>query len=73
MSSLAVNFLYAIFAVVSECLNRTPHRLSHQTPFLWRFHSVHHAPEHIDWLVNTRRWLAGAQMSLDCASKGKTR
>ena len=30
------------------------HRLSHQVPFLWRFHVIHHAPDHLDWLVNTR-------------------
>lgn len=30
------------------------HRLSHETPFLWRFHAVHHSAEHLDWLVNTR-------------------
>lgn len=29
------------------------HRLGHEIPFLWRFHSIHHAPKHIDWLVNT--------------------
>ena len=30
------------------------HRLSHEVPFLWRFHAIHHSAEHIDWLVNTR-------------------
>jgi sterol desaturase/sphingolipid hydroxylase (fatty acid hydroxylase superfamily) len=30
------------------------HRWSHEIPFLWRFHSVHHAAEEMDWLVNTR-------------------
>ena len=30
------------------------HRLSHQIPFLWRFHSIHHSAEIIDFLVNTR-------------------
>lgn len=30
------------------------HRLSHQIPFLWRFHALHHSAEHMDWLVNTR-------------------
>jgi sterol desaturase/sphingolipid hydroxylase (fatty acid hydroxylase superfamily) len=30
------------------------HRWSHEIPFLWRFHAIHHAPEHVDWLVNTR-------------------
>jgi sterol desaturase/sphingolipid hydroxylase (fatty acid hydroxylase superfamily) len=30
------------------------HRLTHQIPFLWRFHAIHHSAEEIDWLVNTR-------------------
>lgn len=30
------------------------HRLSHEIPFLWRFHSVHHSAEHMDFLVSTR-------------------
>jgi sterol desaturase/sphingolipid hydroxylase (fatty acid hydroxylase superfamily) len=30
------------------------HRWSHQSPFLWRFHAVHHRPEGLDWLINTR-------------------
>lgn len=29
------------------------HRLSHRVPFLWRFHAVHHASEHMDWLAAT--------------------
>ncbi|MTV36203.1 sterol desaturase family protein [Duganella radicis] len=29
------------------------HRLSHQIPWLWRYHSVHHQPEHLYFLVNT--------------------
>lgn len=29
------------------------HRWSHQIPFLWRFHSIHHGAEEMDWLVNT--------------------
>ena len=29
------------------------HRWTHQIPFLWRFHSVHHSPVEVDWLVNT--------------------
>ena len=28
------------------------HRWTHEVPLLWRFHAVHHAPAHIDWLVN---------------------
>jgi sterol desaturase/sphingolipid hydroxylase (fatty acid hydroxylase superfamily) len=30
------------------------HRWSHEIPLLWRFHAVHHRPDHMDWLVNTR-------------------
>lgn len=29
------------------------HRLSHQLPWLWYFHSVHHKPEHLYFLINT--------------------
>jgi sterol desaturase/sphingolipid hydroxylase (fatty acid hydroxylase superfamily) len=30
------------------------HRWSHQQPFLWKFHSVHHSAPQLDWLVNSR-------------------
>jgi len=30
------------------------HRWSHEIPFLWRFHAVHHSARHIGYLVNTR-------------------
>jgi sterol desaturase/sphingolipid hydroxylase (fatty acid hydroxylase superfamily) len=30
------------------------HRLSHEVPYLWRFHSIHHSATQIDFLVNTR-------------------
>jgi sterol desaturase/sphingolipid hydroxylase (fatty acid hydroxylase superfamily) len=30
------------------------HRWSHEIPFLWRFHAVHHSAEEVDWLTNTR-------------------
>jgi sterol desaturase/sphingolipid hydroxylase (fatty acid hydroxylase superfamily) len=30
------------------------HRLTHQVPFLWRFHSVHHSIESMDWLASAR-------------------
>ena len=49
---LAVKIIAALF--IAEIGAYWGHRLSHQIPFLWRFHSIHHAPEHIDWLVDTR-------------------
>jgi len=30
------------------------HRLSHEIPFLWRFHSVHHSIAEMDWLAAVR-------------------
>ena len=30
------------------------HRWSHELPFLWGFHAVHHSAKHMDFLVNTR-------------------
>lgn len=30
------------------------HRLQHRLPFLWRFHSIHHSAEHLDWLAAHR-------------------
>jgi sterol desaturase/sphingolipid hydroxylase (fatty acid hydroxylase superfamily) len=30
------------------------HRLSHEIPFLWRFHSIHHSAAEVDFLVNSR-------------------
>ena len=30
------------------------HRLTHAVPFLWRFHSVHHSIERMDWVASAR-------------------
>ena len=30
------------------------HRFTHEIPFLWRFHAIHHSAEHVDFLVSTR-------------------
>jgi sterol desaturase/sphingolipid hydroxylase (fatty acid hydroxylase superfamily) len=30
------------------------HRLSHEIPFLWDFHAIHHSAEEMDFLVNSR-------------------
>ena len=30
------------------------HRWTHEIPFLWRFHAIHHSAGELDWLVNTR-------------------
>jgi len=44
----------AIGILLSELGAYRGHRFSHKNPFLWRFHKVHHSPESLDWMVNTR-------------------
>ncbi len=40
--------------VVSEVGYYWAHRWGHEIPWLWRFHSIHHSAEEMDFLVNTR-------------------
>ena len=40
--------------VLSDFLIYWGHRLQHRVGFLWRFHSVHHSAEHLDWLAAHR-------------------
>ncbi|NGM45332.1 sterol desaturase family protein [Rhodobacter sp. SGA-6-6] len=40
--------------VVADIGYYTAHRLSHGIPFLWKFHSVHHSIEEMDWLASHR-------------------
>ena len=40
--------------VVNEIGGYWGHRWSHEIPFLWRFHVIHHSAEEIDWLVTAK-------------------
>jgi sterol desaturase/sphingolipid hydroxylase (fatty acid hydroxylase superfamily) len=46
----AVGLAVALVAVG----NYWGHRLTHHVPFLWRFHSVHHSIEQMDWVASGR-------------------
>lgn len=41
---------YALFDFVGYWT----HRFAHEVPFMWRFHAVHHSPEHMDWVSGFR-------------------
>ncbi|GMV78835.1 MAG: hypothetical protein AMXMBFR7_00190 [Planctomycetota bacterium] len=48
-------WLQAIEVVVlSDLCVYWGHRLQHKVGFLWRFHSIHHSSEHLDWLAAHR-------------------
>ena len=44
----------AVIVVLGDLLIYWGHRLQHRVDFLWRFHSVHHSSEHLDWLAAHR-------------------
>jgi sterol desaturase/sphingolipid hydroxylase (fatty acid hydroxylase superfamily) len=43
-----------IVVVLGDFLIYWGHRLQHRIGFLWRFHSIHHSAEHLDWLAAHR-------------------
>jgi sterol desaturase/sphingolipid hydroxylase (fatty acid hydroxylase superfamily) len=52
MLPLRTRFVLAI--VVGEFSTYWGHRWSHEIPWMWRFHAIHHSSQEMDWLVNTR-------------------
>jgi len=54
VAGLPVWAAIAIGLVVTELGSYWAHRWCHRSVWLWQFHAVHHTPEHMDWLVNTR-------------------
>jgi ornithine lipid hydroxylase len=55
LSSWPMVFQVLIGLIASELGLYFAHRLSHEWPYLWRFHSVHHSVKRL-WIVNTGRF-----------------
>ena len=55
VAGLPLGVQIALAFLTQEFLIYWGHRLSHEIPALWRFHSVHHSSEHLDWLAGERR------------------
>src|SRR5438105_9559312 len=53
-SHLPAGVALAVALVAVFVGNYWGHRLTHQVPFLWRFHAVHPSIEHMDWVASGR-------------------
>ena len=40
--------------ILFDAVSYWTHRFAHEVPFMWRFHAVHHSPEHMDWVSGFR-------------------
>ncbi len=47
-----IQFIEIMF--LTDLVQYWVHRLFHQIPFLWKFHSVHHSAQAMDWLAGSR-------------------
>jgi len=52
----SIHFIPQLFLalLVSDLFQYTGHYIFHKVPYLWRFHSVHHSTQHLDWLAGSR-------------------
>jgi sterol desaturase/sphingolipid hydroxylase (fatty acid hydroxylase superfamily) len=54
VANLSTGLAIGLAVVLVAVGNYWGHRLTHQVPFLWRFHSVHHSIEQMDWVASGR-------------------
>jgi sterol desaturase/sphingolipid hydroxylase (fatty acid hydroxylase superfamily) len=54
MAALPLAARLGLAFVIGEVGFYWGHRLTHAIPLLWRFHAIHHSPQHLYFMVNTR-------------------
>jgi sterol desaturase/sphingolipid hydroxylase (fatty acid hydroxylase superfamily) len=54
LEGLPIAVVGLIYLITIDCVSYWIHRAEHAIPLLWQFHSVHHAPEEINFLTAYR-------------------
>lgn len=54
VSHIPLLLRFALAVIIGDIGAYWGHRWSHEVPFLWYFHRIHHQAEAIDWLVTSR-------------------
>ena len=60
IASLPFVLQFLLILVLSDLTQYWVHRMFHTVPFLWRFHSIHHSADVMDWLAGSRLHLVDA-------------
>ena len=67
VAALPVTAALVLGFAVAFLGNYVGHRLTHTVPFLWRFHSVHHSIEQMDWVASARLHPVDGAFTQACA------
>ena len=54
LTSVPAPVSFILFWLIADFVGYWIHRMQHAVPFLWAFHSVHHAPSRITFLTSNR-------------------
>lgn len=57
VSSIAFVPQLLLALVIADLFQYLRHFTAHKVQFMWKFHSIHHSPKHIDWLSGSRSHL----------------
>jgi len=70
VAALPLALQVPLAVLVADLAGYAAHRAFHASPFLWRFHAVHHSSEAMDWLAGSRLHLVDAVATLPLFALG---
>ena len=63
VQSLPVWLQFGLAVILADLFQYATHRLYHRIGFLWKFHSIHHSCESMDWLAGSRMHLCEVMLT----------